>query len=85
MNSAELTQEQRYERIAALRAELDKIELAKTEALKALHQEIHAAFPENRGEGEKRGVLAEVTRRSQYSREHVAQIRDAKTATKPSS
>lgn len=79
MSTHEPTQEQRYERITQLRAQLDEIDDARTKALAALHQEIHDAFPENRGGGEKRGVLAETSRRSRYSREHVAQIRDGKT------
>lgn len=80
MDSPDLTQEQRYERIAQLRERLDEIDKARAEGQDALHQEIQAAFPERRGEPEKRGVLAEISRRSRYSREHVAQIRDGKAA-----
>lgn len=65
------TQQQRYERIEEL--------VAQTKALRAeLLREIHDAFPERRGEQPQRGVLAEVSRRSGWSREQVAQIRDGK-------
>lgn len=80
MSTPEPTQEQRYERIARLRDQLDEIDRTRSEVLAALHREVHAAFPENRGGSEKRGVLAEVSRRSRYSREHVAKIRDSKSA-----
>ncbi|MFC9941233.1 hypothetical protein [Nocardiopsis alba] len=68
---AEPTQEQRYERIEKLRDQLDEIR-------NELYEEIRAAFPENRGGKVTRGVLAEVTRRSRWSREYVAQIREGK-------
>lgn len=80
MSAADMTQQQRYERIEQLRGQLDEIDRARAEAQDALHQEIRSAFPERRGEPEKRGVLAEISRRSRYSREHVAQIRDGKAA-----
>lgn len=67
----EPTQEQRYERIETLRDQLDEVR-------EALYSEIRNAFPENRGEPEKRGVLAEVSRRARWSREYVAQIRSGK-------
>ncbi|MFP3118125.1 hypothetical protein OIE91_11350 [Streptomyces albidoflavus] len=77
MSTTEPSQEQRYERIAQLRDRLDEIDQARAEVLKELHQEVRSAFPENRGGAEKRGVLAEVARRSRYSREHVANLRDS--------
>lgn len=82
MSTPEPTQEQRYERIEELRDQLDELDKRRAELQDALRQEIYSAFPERRGGGEKRGVLAEVARRSRYSREHVAQIRDGKV--KPS-
>ncbi|MDX3239383.1 hypothetical protein PV392_27585 [Streptomyces sp. ME03-5709C] len=74
------TQAARYERIQHLREQLDAVLNQRAEVLACLHREIRDSFPENRGESEKRGVLAEVTRRSGYSREHVAQIRDGRIA-----
>lgn len=82
VNTSDPTQQQRYERIQELRDELDAMDAARAQLLATLHDEIRNAFPENRGGGEKRGVLAEVTRRSRYSREHVAQIRDGKAGGK---
>lgn len=78
MSAPKPTQEQWYERIAALRAKLDEIDRQRAAVMQNLHEVIHQAFPENRGEGQKRGVLANVSRCSGYTREHVAQIRDGK-------
>lgn len=80
MSTPDTPQQERYERIEKLRDQLDALDNTRAELLTALYEEIHSAFPQNRGGGDPRGVLAEVTRRSRYSREHVAQIRDGKTA-----
>ncbi|OUC96057.1 hypothetical protein [Streptosporangium minutum] len=65
------TDEERLNRIAELRDQLDAIRAE-------LFAEIRAVFPENRGEPPKRGLLTEVTRRARWTREYVAQIRDGK-------
>jgi predicted transcriptional regulator len=66
------TDDERLERIRALRTEMD--------AKRAeLFKEIREAFHENRGEPQVRGWLAKVAKASEYTREYVAQIRDGKT------
>ncbi|MEV8439131.1 hypothetical protein AB0425_17290 [Actinosynnema sp. NPDC051121] len=72
--------QQRYDRIAKARADLDEA-LARAEELRQeLYEAVRDAFPETHGQQPKRGVLTEVTRRSGWSREHVAQVRDGKAA-----
>lgn len=70
--------EAHYARIDELRqqltGDLERAEKTRTQ----LHLAIRDAFPETHGGEPKRGVLAEVARRSGYSREHVAQLRDGK-------
>lgn len=73
--------ETHYARIEELRGELDRTE-ARAEQLRGqLKSAILDAFPETHGQPVQRGVLAEVSRRSKYSRETVAQIRDGKIET----
>ncbi|WP_344015539.1 hypothetical protein [Streptomyces thermospinosisporus] len=78
MNAPEPTQEDRYEAVERLSRELRELQRAVSEKQEALYKEIFNAFPENRGEDRKRGVLAELSRRSGWTREYVAQIRDGK-------
>jgi AraC-like DNA-binding protein len=74
--------ETHYARIDELRQQLadDLAQADKTR--QRLHEAIADAFPEVHGEPAKRGVLAEVSRRSGYSREHVAQLRTARLNAK---
>jgi predicted transcriptional regulator len=69
-----------YTRIERLREELAEINERADKARDQLHEAIRDAFPETHGKPTQRGVLAEVARRSRYSREHVAQIRDGQAA-----
>jgi hypothetical protein len=66
-----MTDEERLDRIAELRSQLDTVR-------RDLFAAIRAAFPENRGEPPVRGRLAEVSKRADWSREYVASIRDGK-------
>jgi hypothetical protein len=70
--------ETRYDRIGQLRAQMDDTLKRADRIRDQLHDAIRDAFPETHGQPPKRGVLAEVVRRSGYSREHVAQLRDGK-------
>jgi hypothetical protein len=70
--------EARYIRIERLRDELDQVNQQAAKIRDQLHAAIRDAFPETHGQPPQRGVLAEVSRRSAYSREHVAQLRDEK-------
>lgn len=72
--------EAHYIRIERLRDELDQLNEQADKIRNQLHTAIRDAFPETHGDAPKRGVLAEVARRSGYSREHVAQLRDGKEA-----
>lgn len=78
MSAPEPTQEDRYKAIERLSSELRDLQSAVSKKQEALYAEIFNAFPENRGQGQKRGVLAELARRSGWTREYVAQIRDGK-------
>lgn len=75
----ERTQDDRYRSVENLARELAELQDAVAKKQEALYGEIHQAFPENRGEDKQRGVLAELARRSGWTREYVAQIRDGKT------
>lgn len=70
--------EEHYAQIEHLRRRLDGMEEAAAGIRAQLHDAIRDAFPETAGGEPKRGVLAEVARRSGFSREYVAQIRDGK-------
>jgi len=70
--------EEHYARVDKLRDKLRSAEAQVDEIRTEFHSAIRDAFPETHGQPTKRGVLAEVSRRSGYSREHVAQIRDGK-------
>lgn len=73
--------EARYTRIERLASEMAEV-TARLEKVRAeLHEAVRDAFPETHGQPMKRGVLAEVARRSGWSREYVAQIRDGKAAS----
>jgi hypothetical protein len=78
MSAPEPTQEDRYKAVERLSSELRDLQNAVAKKQEALYAEIFSAFPENRGGGQKRGVLAELARRSGWTREYVAQIRDGK-------
>lgn len=65
------TDEERLQRIATLRSELDAKHAE-------LFKEIRESFHENRGQPQVRGWLAKVAKASDYTREYVAQIRDGK-------
>jgi hypothetical protein len=67
---------QHYTRVARLRSELDEIDGLATKVRAKLHEAIRDAFPEAHGQPTQRGVLAELARRSGYTREYVAAIRD---------
>lgn len=74
-----------YIRIERIRSELSEL-LEQADKLRGeLHEAIRDAFPETHGQPPKRGVLAEVARRSGYSREHVAQLRDGRTVERSES
>lgn len=81
--SAGLSQEQRYDRIAELRAVFDDLDRRREKAQHALFREIRDAFPETRGEPKAPGALTTVTARSRYTREYVARVRDGKITIKP--
>jgi len=66
-----VTDAERLERVSALRKQLDDVR-------RDLFAAIVDAFPENRGEPPIRGRLAEVSKRADWTREHVANIRDGK-------
>jgi predicted GIY-YIG superfamily endonuclease len=70
--------EARYVKVELARDELDEVLAAREKIRAEFHEAIRDAFPETHGQPTKRGVLAEVARRSGYSREHVAQLRDGK-------
>jgi hypothetical protein len=72
------TDEQRLERIAALRREHDAA-LSKAEDIRRqLLAEVHDVFPETRGEPSVRGRLTAVVKASGWTRAYVADIRDGK-------
>jgi hypothetical protein len=73
--------EAHYLRIEQLRDELDQLTEQTHKTRAQLHTAVRDAFPETHGDPPKRGVLAEVARRSGYSREHVAQLRDGKESS----
>jgi hypothetical protein len=73
--------ETHYARIEQLRNDLDETEARAEQIRRQLQAAIYDAFPETHGHAPKRGILAEVSRRSKYSRETVAQIRDGKIET----
>lgn len=77
--TAERTQDDRYRSVENLARELAELQEKVAEKQESLYGEIRQAFPENRGQEKQRGVLAEVARRSGWTREYVAQIRDGKT------
>jgi hypothetical protein len=66
-----VTDAERLARITVLRKQLD-------DTRRALFAAIVDAFPENRGEDPIRGRLAEVSKRANWTREHVANIRDGR-------
>ncbi|MFI6304293.1 hypothetical protein ACIBCH_20680 [Amycolatopsis thailandensis] len=74
--------EDHYKEIDLQRARMDKLAGEIEKARERLHDAIRDAFPETAGGEPKRGVLAEVARRSGFSREYVAQIRDGKAGAK---
>lgn len=76
--TTERTQDDRYRSVENLARELAELQDTVAKKQEALYREIHQAFPENRGEEKQRGVLAELARRSTWTREYVAQIRDGK-------
>lgn len=73
--------EEHYTEVEKHRKRLKEAEAQVEEIRGEFHAAIRDAFPETHGRPPQRGVLAEVSRRSGYSREHVAQIRDGR-ATK---
>jgi hypothetical protein len=75
--------EEHYAEIERLRTQLDKATERADRLRDELHQAVRAAFPEVAGKPQKRGVLTEVARRSGWTREYVAQIRDGKVGQKP--
>lgn len=77
--SMERTQDDRYRAVETLARELADLQDEVAKKQEAIYREIHQAFPENRDEEKQRGVLAELARRSGWTREYVAQIRDGKT------
>lgn len=70
--------EDHYQEIDRRRAHMEKLAGQLEDARSQLHDAIREAFPETAGGEPRRGVLAEVARRSGFSREYVAQIRDGK-------
>lgn len=70
MNEAEAA------RIEELRTQLDEAQGHADDIRDQLHEAIRKAFAGK----PPRGVLAEVARRSRWSREYIAQIRDGKAA-----
>ena len=73
--------DEHYATIEQLRGQLDLAEQTADDLRDKLHAAIRDAFPETAGGEPKRGVLAEVARRSKFSREYVAQIRDGKAGS----
>lgn len=74
--------EEHYAEIERIRAQLDKAAERVDKLREELHQAVRAAFPETAGMPQQRGVLTEVARRSGWTREYVAQIRDGKATPK---
>lgn len=70
--------EAHYDHIERLRGQLEDGLKQVEQTREELHAAIRDAFPETHGRPPRRGILAEVTRRSGYSREHIAQLRDGK-------
>lgn len=68
--------EPQYARIEELRTQLDEAQAQADDIRDQLHEAIRKAFAGK----PPRGVLAEVSRRSRWSREYIAQIRDGKAA-----
>lgn len=71
MSTKKMTDQERLERIEALRKRMDN---DRAEILSLIRD----VFPEKRGEPLVRGRLTEVVDRSGWTREYVAQIRDGK-------
>ncbi|MFF4385591.1 hypothetical protein ACFY0G_02175 [Streptomyces sp. NPDC001552] len=80
MSTRERTQEDRYARVQELTAKLAKLQQDVADVQRELYAEVRDAFPENRGGKQKRGVLTEVAKRSPWTREYVAKIRDGNAA-----
>jgi predicted transcriptional regulator len=73
--------EAHYLRVERLRKEMEQATARLDKTRTEFHEAIRDAFPETHGQPTKRGVLAEVSRRSGLSREYVSQIRDGKVST----
>jgi hypothetical protein len=71
-----------YTRIEDIRRRLDDAEREASGIRDELYHAIRAAIPELNGGEPKRGVVSEIARRSGFTREYVAMIRDGKYGTK---
>lgn len=74
--------EEHYTRIEEIRERLDTAERQAGTIREELYGAIRAAIPELNGGEPKRGVVSEIARRSGFTREYVAMIRDGKYGTK---
>ncbi|MEU7787684.1 hypothetical protein [Amycolatopsis sp. NPDC049159] len=76
--------EEHYTRIEEIRERLNAAEREAGGIREELYGAIRAAIPELNGGEPKRGVVSEIARRSGFTREYVAMIRDGKYGAKES-
>ena len=82
MGYSPVVDEEHYTRIEDIRRRLDDAEREAGTIREELYGAIRAAIPELNGGEPKRGVVSEIARRSGFTREYVAMIRDGKYGTK---
>lgn len=82
MGYSQAVDDEHYTRIEQIRRRLDDAEREASGIRDELYQAIRAAIPELNGGEAKRGVVSEIARRSGFTREYVAMIRDGKYGTK---
>ncbi|WP_435111332.1 hypothetical protein [Nocardiopsis synnemataformans] len=81
-----MTPEERLDRIADISRQIADLEKRKQELTDQLNQEIHQAFPENRGEVGKppHGFIGKLVKASGKSRTHIDDVREGKYLKTPS-